>query len=111
MTDPCGGCQLTLVAPHPFHYISGMLKKALLPIALIFAAIIVLAGGAWWIVVKDPFNRYFPSEHDKAHHHSHEPGDAACTNDQDHAVHDEAGTTNDVDHAGHDHDDHEGHNH
>jgi hypothetical protein len=66
-----------------------MLKKALFPLLLILALIAVLAAGAWVIVVVDPFNRFFPSQHQ---HGAPTGGDGH-------------------DHSGHDHGSHEGHNH
>lgn len=46
-----------------------MIKKAFLPIGMIFAALIVLAAGAYVIVVYDPLNKWFPLQH--SHGHSH----------------------------------------
>jgi len=89
MTERRGRCQLTLVAPRRFQYIQAMLKKALFPLLLIAALVAVLAAGAWIIVVVDPFNYFFPSQH--------QPGEAPAGDGHDH--------------QGHDHDSHEGHNH
>jgi ABC-type nickel/cobalt efflux system permease component RcnA len=68
-----------------------MLKKALLPILLILALLVVLAVGAYVLVYKDPFTKIFPPQ---PHHHGSGPGGATSADDHDH-----------------NHDSHEGHQH